>query len=154
MKNTMCLALIILATLPAAAQKAALPKRTTDGTDVTLASDYAAGVDGLLREIHADLQKISARMEAGELTPEQGRELKLAATRGMIARLDTLSAIYDAQLDSKHKTAAASSVAGGNSPADGGAQAALPANRTVSVEQLKREASAAAATPRAGEINR
>jgi len=150
MKNTMCLALIILATLPAAAQQAAVPNRTTDGTDVTLAQDYAAGVDGLLREIHANLQKISARMEAGELTHEQGRELKLATTRDMIARLDTLAAVHDAQLDLKHKTAAA----GSNSSADGGAQAALPATRTVSVEELKREASAAAVRPRAEEITR
>lgn len=154
MKNTMCLALIILATLPAAAQKAAVPKHPTDGTDVALARDYAAGVDGLLREIHANLQRISALMAAGELTPEQGRELKLAATRDMIARLDTLAAIYDAQVDLKHKTAAAGSVAGSGSSADAGVHAALPANGTVSVEELKREATAAAATPRAQEITR
>lgn len=154
MKNAMCFALIILAALPAAAQKAPVPKRTTHGTNVTLADDYAAGVDGLLREIHADLQNISARTEAGELTPEQGRELKLAATRNMIARLDTLAAIYDAQLELKHETVAARSVAGSNSPADGGAQAPLPANRTVSVEELKREASAAAAISRPEEITR
>lgn len=153
MKNTVCLALIILATLPAAAQKAAISKRTTDSTDVIVARDYAAGVDGLLREIHAELQKISARTEAGELTPEQGRELKLGATREMIARLDTLVAIYDAQVDLKHKASTASSL-GGDLPADGVAQTALPVNRTVSVEELKREASEAAATARTEEITR
>jgi len=46
-------------------------------------------------------------MEAGDLTPEQGSRLKLAATRDMISRLDTLAAIYGARLDPKHKTGAA-----------------------------------------------
>src|SRR5439155_10882547 len=40
------------------------------------------------------------RMEAGALTPQQARKLKLAATQSMIARLETLSAAYDGKIAS------------------------------------------------------
>jgi len=43
---------------------------------------------------------ISERMEAGALTPQQARKLKLAATQSMIARLETLSAAYDGKIAS------------------------------------------------------
>jgi len=133
MKNTMCLALIILTVLPATAQKAAVSDGSTNGTDA-IVQDYASCVDGLLREVYANLQKISVRIEAGELTPEQGRELKLATTRDMIARLDTLAAVYDARLNSKPNTSGL--VTG---PAADRAAPALASSGTVSVEGLKRE---------------
>ncbi len=53
-----------------------------------------------IRDIHATLQTISERMEAGALTPQQARKLKLAATQSMIARLETLSAAYDGKIAS------------------------------------------------------
>lgn len=140
MKNTVCLALIILAALPGAAQKSSSPSCSGERTSAaTLGRDYAARVDGLLREVHAELQKISERMEAGELSPQQGRELKLSATRGMIAHLDTISAVYDARLDHADTESAAANPA----VANGAGQATTRA--TVSVEELRREATAAAA---------
>ena len=153
MKNTMYLALIILAVLPASAQKAANPNGSTNSDDrIASAEDYAARVDGLLRDVHASLQRISARIEAGELTPEQGSRLKLAATRDVISRLDTLAAIYDALLDPKHKTEG--SVRGSDASLDRDVNPALKTSGTVSVEELKREASSAAVTPLAVEITR
>ncbi|MGA7169648.1 MAG: hypothetical protein WBX08_10900, partial [Candidatus Sulfotelmatobacter sp.] len=101
----------------------------------------------LLREVHASLQKISERTEAGELTPEQARELKLAATRDMISRLDTISAVYDARLDSKNKICADTGSEAGNTSA---ARSALHAGTgTISVEELKRETAGTAAVPSA-----
>ncbi len=145
MKNTLFLALIVLAVLPAAAQNMASPNCSTNGDAASAwAQDYAAQVDGLLREVHASLQSISAQMAAGRLTLEQARELKLAATRDMISRLDTLAAIYDARLDSNNKLGAGSeSVAANASAADKTAHATRHANGTISVEELKRETAAA-----------
>jgi len=147
MKNEMCLALIILAILPAYAQKATSPNCSADGEPVTvLAQDYAARVDGLLQNVHASLQKISERMEAGSLTPPQAQELKLAATRDAIARLDALSAVYDVRLHSKDNLVSETESAGHVS-ADKAEQSTPNASGTVSVEELKREAAAAAVTP-------
>jgi polyhydroxyalkanoate synthesis regulator phasin len=112
-----------------------------------LGEDYAARVDGLLREVHASLQKISERMETGELTPEQARELKLAATRDMISRLDTISAVYDARLDSKNKICTDTESGAGNASA--ASSAGHAGTGTVSVEELKREMAGAAAVPSA-----
>ncbi|MFZ0200567.1 MAG: hypothetical protein WB523_03525 [Candidatus Sulfotelmatobacter sp.] len=148
MKNAVCLALVVLAVLPAAAQKPASATCSTNvDTVAALGEDYAARVDGLLREVHASLQKISERTEAGELTPEQARELKLAATRDMISRLDTISAVYDARLDSKNKICADTGSEAGNTSA---ARSALHAGTgTISVEELKRETAGTAAVPSA-----
>jgi hypothetical protein len=140
MKNTMCLALIILAVLPASAQKAAVSKASENGEAAALAQDYTANVDGLLRDVHAALQNISAGTEAGTLTPEQARDLKLAATREMISRLDAISAVYDARLESDKKIdAEKASIARNTSAADKATHGALNSN-TVSVEELKAEA--------------
>jgi hypothetical protein len=140
MKNTMCLALIILAVLPASAQNAALSKCRECDEATALAQDYNAHVDGLLRDVHASLQKISAAIEAGTLTPDQARDLKLAATREMISRLDAISAVYDARLESDKKIdAEKASLARNASPADKATHGALNSN-TVSVEELKGEA--------------
>ena len=97
-------------------------------TVATLAQDYAGRVDGLLRNVHATLQEISERVESGSLTPQQAQKLKLAATREMIARLETLSAVYDANLHlrdkSKHDTRSV----------------AHNASSTVTIGELRREA--------------
>lgn len=141
MKNTVCLALIILAVLPASAQKAAVSKCPESGDEATaLAQDYSAHVDGLLRDVHAALQKISAGMEAGTLTPEQARDSKLAATRDMISRLDAISAVYDARLESDKKIDAEKASLTSNAPALGKATHGALSSNTVSVEELKAEA--------------
>ena len=101
MKNRMGVALVCLALIPAYAQNAASQDRHTNReTTTTLAQDYGDRVNGLLRDIHATLQTISERMEGRDLTPQQARRLKLAATRAMIARLETLSAVYDGKMGS------------------------------------------------------
>jgi len=148
MKNEMCVALIILAICPAYGQKATSRSCPGDGEPVTvLAQDYAARVDGLLQDVHASLQEISERMEAGSLTPEQAQELKLAATRDAIARLDTLSAVYDVRLHSKDNLVSETESAGHVSAADKAEHSTPSARGTVSVEELRREAAAAAVTP-------
>jgi hypothetical protein len=151
MKNTMCLALIILAAIPASAQKAAPSSYCANGAAITaLAQDYAARIDGMLRDVHASLQKISEGVEAGRLTPEQAQKLKLAATRDMIARLDALAAIYDVRVDAEHRAAAdAGSTVGGDR-----APAISKTGGTVSVQELKRESTSAVATTGPGEVAR
>jgi hypothetical protein len=144
MKNTLFLAVIVLAVLPAAAQKMASPNCSANGDPAfEWAQDYAARVDGLLREVHASLQDISAQMAAGRLTPQQARELKLAATRDMISRLDTLAAVYDARLESQEKVETKTGLAAVDAPYI--SKGTHPnTSGTVSVDELKREAAAAA----------
>jgi hypothetical protein len=155
MKNTLFLALIVLAALPAAAQKMATPNRSASGDAPSpWAEDYAAQVDGLLREVHASLQSISAQVAAGNLTLEQARELKLAATRDVISRLDALAAIYDARLDSNNKLGAGSESVAGNASAADKTAATHHANGTISVEELKREMAAALLTSRPAQVTR
>lgn len=127
MKNTMLFALMILAALPASAQKTATPDCSmTAGTATALAEEYSARVDGLLRDAHASLQSISERVEAGSMSPERAEKLKLAVTRETISRLDTLSAVYDVRL---HSDCATDKKLRTHS-----------SNATVSVEELKSEA--------------
>lgn len=147
MKNTLFLALVVLAALPAAAQKMASPNCSANGDAASaLAQDYAARVDGLLREVHARLQSISAQMAAGLLTPEQARDLKLAATRGVISRLDTLAAVYDVRRESQEKVETKTGSVAGDAPdTDKGKHPNT--NGTVSVEELKGEAAAAPLRP-------
>ena len=95
------------------------------------------------------------KLAAGRLTPEQARKLKLAATRDVISRLDTLAAIYDARLDSNNKLGAGSeSVAGDASAADKAAHATRHANGTISVEEIRRETAAALLTSRPAQVTR
>ncbi len=156
MKNTLFLDLIVLAALPAAAQKTATPNCSASrGAASARAQEYVAQVDGLLREVHARLESVSARMAAGDLTPEKAHELKLAATRDAISRLDTLAAIYDARLESNNTLGVGSESAAGNaSTVDLPAHATRHANGTISVEELKRETSAAALTSRPMQVTR
>jgi len=101
MKIGLYIALLCLAMVPAYAQNAASQDRHAIGeATTTLVPDYADRLNGLLRDIHATLQTISERMEAGALTLQQARKLKLAATQSMIARLETLSAAYDGKIAS------------------------------------------------------
>ena len=128
MKNgiycTVALVIIVLAS----AQNATSQSCPADAETVaTLTQDYASRVDGLLRNVHATLQGISERVESGSLTPQQAQKLKLAATREMIARLETLSAAYNAKLDLKDKCKHDTQ------------SVAYNASNTVSVEDLRRE---------------
>jgi len=61
------------------------------------AQEYADRVEILLRDVRKSLQEISEQQAAGQLTAEQARVLKLEATRSMIARLETASAVYEAR---------------------------------------------------------
>ncbi len=132
MKNTVFLALMVLAVLPASAQKAASTNCSVNSeTSTALAEEYAANVDGLLRDAYSSLQEISEAVEAGSVSPERAQKLKLAVTRNTLARLDAISAVYDARL---------------NSP--------LKANGTISVRELKREAAEALATTSTKQVTR
>ena len=154
MKNEMCLALIILATLPVSAQKVG-PNCSPNSEKVTaLTQDYAARVDGLLREVHASLQEISEGMEAGRLTPELGRELKLAATRDMISRLDAFSVVYDVRLERKDQVDGETGPVLRNVSAEDKSGTARSTNRTVSVEELRQERAVAAQTPSVVKVTR
>ncbi len=128
MKNSIYIALITLATIQVHAQNVAVQNRALGETGTTLAQDYADQVNGLLRNVHAALQRISERMEAGELTPEQARDLKLAATRDLIARLETISAVYDARIAAQDVAAQ-----------DARASSELSATTAVSVANLRKE---------------
>jgi len=150
MKNTLFLALIILAVIPATAQQETGPKCSANTeAAAAVAQDYAVRVDGLLRDVYARLQKISERLETGRVTPQQAQKLKLAATRDMISRLDAIAAVYDARLQAANhveETGSASSDA-----CDAVKPTHVNANGTVSVEELKREAAVA---PRGGQVTR
>lgn len=142
MKNEMCLALMILAIVPASAQNTQSSQCSAkDDVVAVLGQNYAARVDGLLRDVHARLQNISAAVEAGRLTPEQAQKLKLAATRDIISRLDAMAAIYDARLDSA-------------SAGDKAIDATVRSNSTASVEELRRERASANLKPCDRELTR
>jgi hypothetical protein len=99
MKNGLCSALVCLAIISACAKNAASQDLHASGeTTITFVQDYADRVNGLLRDVHVTLQTITERMEARTLTPQQAQKQKLAATRAMIARLETLSAVYDGKI--------------------------------------------------------
>jgi len=125
MKNAIYIALIFAAMIPAYAQNPDMRDRDADHASAKAGvQDYADRVNGLLRDVHARLLEISEREEAGELTPQQARELKLAATRDMIARLETVSAVYDAKFAAREGSAR---------------EARLRTDRAVSVGELERE---------------
>jgi hypothetical protein len=101
MKNTLYIILVCLAIVPAYAQNE--PSENNNASDETasiLLHDYADRVNGLLRDVHANLRQISERVESGALTPQQAQQLKLDVTRAMIARLETISAVYDHKIAS------------------------------------------------------
>lgn len=153
MKNALFLALIILAVIPATAQQETRPKCSAHTeAAAAVAQDYAARVDGLLRDVHASLQKISEGLETGSVTPQQAQKFKLAATRDMISRLDAIAAVYDARLQAANhveETGSASSDA-----CDAAKATHVNANGTVSVEELKREAAVATVAPRGEQVTR
>lgn len=103
-----------------------------------LLQNYARCVDGLLLDLANRLHAISERTEAGDLTPEEEQTLKLAATRAMIARLETISAIFDALVVSEDESEDSNEP--GNDPGgDAPAAIVLRAQSTVSINELRRE---------------
>jgi hypothetical protein len=155
MKNTLFLALIIilLVVIPATAQKETGPKCSANTeAAAAVAQDYAARVDGLLRDVHASLQKISEGLETGSVTPEQAQKLKLTATRDMISRLDAIAAVYDAQLQAANHGGETGSASTDACYADKATHTNV--NGTVSVEKLKREAAVASVAPRGEQVTR
>jgi hypothetical protein len=155
MKNTRFLALIIILTLaaiPATAQQKTRPKCSANTEAASaVAQDYAARVDGLLRDVYARLQKISEGSETGSVTPQQAQKLKLAATRDMISRLDAVAAVYGARLQAANhggETGSASTDACDDRATH------TNVNGTVSVEELKHEAAVAAVALRGEQVTR
>src|SRR5262249_5893580 len=139
MKNGLCIALLCLASLPTFAQNAVSPDRgASDEASTILAHDYADRIDGLLRDVHTTLQMISERMEARTLSPRQAERLKLAATRAMIGRLETLSAVYDSKLAlaASARDLLTSESGAGN---DANQQKEMLRRMTVNVRQLEKE---------------
>ena len=82
MKNAMCVALIILATLPISAQKVG-PNCSPNGEQVTaLTQDFAARVDGLLREVHAELAGNFRRHGSRSLDARTGAGIEVGGNAG------------------------------------------------------------------------
>ena len=157
MKNTMLFALMILAALPASAQKTATPSCSMSAKTATaLAAEYSAHVDGLLRDAHARLRSISESVEAGNVSPERAEQLKLAVTRDAISRLDTLSAVYDVRLAEErfNKKGTADDKTQSTAGSDCATDKRLrthSSNATVSVEELKSEAASHSEGARGGQ---
>ena len=139
MKDGRCIALLCLASLPTFAQNAVSPDRSaSDEPSIIVAQDYADRIDGLLRDVHANLQMISERMEARTLSPQQAQRLKLEATRAMIGRLETLSAVYDSKLAlaASERDLCTSESEAGN---DANQQKEMLHRMTVNVRELEKE---------------
>jgi hypothetical protein len=139
MKDGIYVALICFAVVPIYTQNSTTrADKTNIEATSTPVQDYADQVNGLLRDIHAKLQEISGRREAGELTAQQAQTMKLAATRRMIAGLDAISAVYDARVRSKHEAENAGLVPAQGSAEDAPARPVLSTKNTVSVQEFER----------------
>jgi len=104
-----------------------------------LLAGYVATVDGLLRNVADQMRVISEEVDSGDLNPLEAIALKLETARAMIARLETISALYDAAILSGDD-GDDDEVLPGNSSAVTAARVALRRARTISVEELRREA--------------
>lgn len=129
-------------TIPAQVGQAGTAPRLADGENeqavaAELLQNYARCVDGLLLDLANRLRGISERMEAGQLTAEEGDILKLAATRAMIARLETISAVFDALVAAKDDEQESGS--GKDSGGDASAPTVRRAERTVSDTEIRQE---------------
>jgi len=118
---------------------AATDSRTHQLTTGDLLAGYAATVDGLLRNVADQMRIISANVESGDLNPMEALALKLETARAMIARLETISAVYDAVILSGADGDDDEPTPGNSSPATA-ASVALRRGRTISVGELLRQA--------------
>lgn len=96
---------------------------------------YALNVDGLLLGLDNQMRTVSEKVEAGELTQLEAVVLKLELTRAMIARLETVSAVYDSLIFRD----AGGEAAPENAPATSTPAPALQIKRTISVHELMQE---------------
>jgi hypothetical protein len=156
MKYVFYSVIVLMAVLPAQAQQtqptadACILQQKSDSSaldpSVVMESDetkpaellvgYALNVDGLLLGLGDQMRTVSEKVEAGELTQLEAVVLKLELTRTMIARLQTISAVYDSVIFANPESEAApDSAPADNTPAP----AMLHANRTISVQELKEE---------------
>jgi hypothetical protein len=94
-----------------------------------LLHSYATSVNNLLSNLANRLQVISQHAAAGEVSQQNALLLKFAATRATIARLETISAVYDSQLVSNED----------DLDSDDGAVSTLRSKSTVSVKELQHE---------------
>lgn len=105
-----------------------------DLTSADLLLAYVENVEGLLRDLADRMRSISEQVEAGELTPLQAQAMKLETARGMIGRLETISAVYEAVIFPREDP---------DVPRDDSSEAphrvGLQTNLTVSVDDLLRE---------------
>ena len=118
---------------------AATDPQTHQLTSGDLLAGYAATVDGLLRNVANQMRLISEQVDSGDLNPLEALALKLETARAMIARLETISAVYDAVILSAADGDDDEPTPGNSSPATA-ANVALRRGRTISVGELLRQA--------------
>ena len=112
---------------------------TNHPTATDLLRGYAATVDQLLRDGADQMRLISEKVEAGDLPPLMAMALKLETARAMIARLETISAVYESAMFSDDDGGDDEAVPA-DSPATAAVRIALRSQRTISVKELLREA--------------
>jgi hypothetical protein len=108
-------------------------------TATDLLRGYAASVDQLLRDGADQMRLISEKVEAGDLQPLMAMALKLETARAMIARLETISAVYESAIFSADDSEDDEALPA-DSPATAAVRIALRRQRTISVRELLREA--------------
>jgi len=108
-------------------------------TATDLLRGYAANVDQLLRDGADRMRLISEKVEAGDLPPLMAMALKLETARAMIARLETISAVYESAIFSDDDGEDDDAIPD-DSPATAAVRIALRGKRTISVKELLREA--------------
>jgi hypothetical protein len=112
---------------------------TNHPTANDLLRGYAANVDQLLRDGADQMRLISEKVEAGDLPPLMAMALKLETARAMIARLETISAVYESAIFADDDGDDDEAVPA-DSPATAAVRIALRSKRTISVKELLREA--------------
>lgn len=113
--------------------------QTNQLTTSDLLVGYAANVDGLLRNVADRMRLISEEVDSGELSPLEAIALKLETARAMIARLETISAVYDSVILSSDDGDEDDDFVPGDSSAAVAARVALRRGRSISVEKLRRQ---------------
>jgi len=159
MKCPFCVAIVVIALLPTYAQhypatiNAVQLKHISDSTTTSGASDaqsneliatsllrmYAGDVDGLLRDLVDQMRAISEQVEAGEISALEAQALKLETARVTIARLETISAIYDLLILTRDDGQESSSAPSGDCTKPALAHIVCRAKPTVSVRELLEE---------------
>jgi hypothetical protein len=113
--------------------------KTNQLTPSDLLVVYAANVDGLLRNVADRMRLISEEVDSGELNPLEAIALKLETARAMIARLETISAVYDSIILSSDDEDEDGDFVQGDSSAALATRVAVRRGRSISVENLLRQ---------------